>query len=80
VDYYAPGRSAVIFRRVIGSTAGEGCVPELWVDGIRIRGGDWNFLSPAAIDGVEVYVGTNIPIEYATSSCGVVLVWTKRGS
>jgi len=80
VDYYAPGRSAVIFRRVIGSTAGEGCVPELWVDGMRIRGGDWNFLSPAAIDGVEVYVGTNIPIEYATSSCGVVLVWTKRGS
>ena len=79
VDYYGPGRSAVFFRRVVGSGSGEGCVPELYLDGLRIRGGDWSFITPSAVDGVEVYMGANIPIEFATNSCGVVLVWTKRG-
>ena len=37
------------------------------------------FLSPVSIEGIEVYVGEKIPIEYAgANGCGVILVWTKR--
>jgi len=77
VDYYGPGRSAVMFRRVVGSAGGDGCSPDLYLDGMRIRGG-WDFIAPTAIAGVEVYVGINAPIQYSANPCGVVLVWTGR--
>lgn len=79
VDYYGPGRSAVIFRRIVGTGGGDGCVPELYLDGMRIRGADWGFIAPSMVDGVEVYLGANVPINFSTNACGVVLVWTKRG-
>jgi hypothetical protein len=78
VDYYGPGRSAVMFRRVTGSSSADGCAPDLFLDGMRIRG-NWDFIGPTAIAGVEVYVGINAPIQYSTNPCGAVLVWTKRG-
>jgi len=78
VDYYGPGRSRVVFRRMLGSRHGDGCSPSLFLDGMRIQG-DWDFIAPSSIAGVEVYVGINAPIQYSSNPCGVVLVWTKRG-
>lgn len=79
LNYGGPGRTQVLFRRMVGGADGtDGCQPELFVDGLRIRTANWSFLVPAWIAGIEIYVGSNIPIQYAINSCGVVLVWTKR--
>jgi hypothetical protein len=78
VDYYGPGRSAVFFRRVVGAAGSDGCMPDLYLDGMRIRGG-WDVIPPSAVAGAEIYIGrANTPIQYAINPCGVVLVWTGR--
>lgn len=70
------GKRVVQFNRADGS--GGGCVPPIYVDGMRLPNA-LDYLSPQWIDGIEVYVGNNAPIEYAGfASCGVILVWTRR--
>lgn len=63
-----------------------GCTPDVIIDGMRVmEGADEidNLIRPGDVDGVEVYTSsTGVPPEYAGvggSSCGAVLVWTKRG-
>jgi hypothetical protein len=77
VDYGGPGSTLVRFR---GS--GEGlrgpCVPPLYLDGIRMAGTTWDFISPTWIEAVEIYVGREAPPAYV-NACGAVLVWTRRG-
>lgn len=64
--------------------SGGACEPTLWVDGMRYRldpGLGW--AEPiGAIQAVEVYRGAaEVPGEFSgtDASCGVVVVWTKRG-
>jgi len=77
VDYGGPGSTLVRFR---GS--GEGmrgpCIPPLYLDGMRMVGTTWDFISPAWIEAVEIYVGREAPPAYL-NACGAVLVWTRRG-
>lgn len=67
-----------------------GCEPDLYVDGAihrqrmpsnpsehRLDGFD--VLAIAEIEGVEVYSGPEAPLRYQ-SPCGVILVWTRRGT
>ncbi len=62
------------------------CAPALWVDNhhwgnIDLDGqGPDRALYPADIEGIEVYRPTNVPIDFSTfdSSCGAIVVWTKR--
>jgi Carboxypeptidase regulatory-like domain len=81
---------AITFRRRADPNAEYGCVPDLYLDGTlmqdsttasvyRPRLGDYNVVSPAVIEGIELYVGQNTPMQYK-NVCGVVLVWTRRGS
>lgn len=64
-----------------------GCQPLLYLDGRQYidsvergwqRIDDFNVVTPAAIEAVEVYIG-NAPPEFRNEGCGVILIWTKRG-
>ncbi len=77
VDRLGMGNARVRFLRAVsGGTAGQGCEPGVWVDGIRSRD-PWNDVPPMTIEALEVYVGAIGPVQY-NHSCGVVLVWTRR--
>ena len=63
------------------------CFPRVVLDGLVInRGGDEpayldRMLDPAAIAGVEVFsTASGVPAQYGGvgSSCGVILIWTRR--
>jgi outer membrane cobalamin receptor len=63
-----------------------GCTPDVIIDGLRVmQGADEvdNLVRPGEVDGVEVYTSSaGVPPQYAGvggSSCGAVLIWTKRG-
>ncbi len=72
-----------------GSDPLGGCEPQIWLDGQRymdkvdLQRGDishverLNFITPAAIEAIEIYVG-NPPIRF-NHVCGAVLIWTRRG-
>jgi hypothetical protein len=58
-----------------------GCRPTLWVDGARLmtsEGAD-HLLQTMDLEAVEVYHSSTVPVEFGSSSCGVIVVWTKRG-
>jgi hypothetical protein len=66
-----------------------GCEPDVYLDGIRMRDripsspaenqlDTVDLVPPAAIEGVEVYIGAVAPIQY-DHPCGVILIWTRRG-
>jgi hypothetical protein len=59
------------------------CAVDLWLDGARfeLASGDIdNLVDPSEIAGIEIYNSALAPPEYRTgsSSCGVILIWTKR--
>ncbi len=60
------------------------CEPTIFVDGVQLSasaGGSLNdFLTPARIEGVEVYSSiSTVPAQFHTGTCGVILFWTQRG-
>ena len=81
-DPRMPSRGFLAFRRM-----GTLCTPTVYLDGIRIGderqpAGIDDILDPAVVAGVEVYRNTaGIPPQYSGtgSSCGVVLIWLRRG-
>jgi len=66
-----------------------GCEPDLYLDGVLYRetsgfGGEqrvsnFDIVGVPEVEGVEAYTGPNAPLQYQ-NSCGVILVWTRRGS
>ncbi|MGD8277502.1 MAG: carboxypeptidase-like regulatory domain-containing protein [Gemmatimonadota bacterium] len=76
VDYVGAGRRHVFINR------GVGCTPMLWVDGNVLDNTNFDIIRPEVIEGVEIYIGASIPLQfhYAASDCGVIAVWTRRGS
>jgi len=67
-----------------GPPAG-GCLPRLFLDGIRVSydsDADINsFVDPEAVEAVELFRGpSEIPVEYNdnNSQCGVILIWTRQ--
>jgi hypothetical protein len=72
-----PGRSGWVMR------GRGGCVPALYVDGMRLRfAGDRvdEWADPDDLEGVEVYTGAQAPPEYgADTGCGAILLWTRDG-
>ena len=58
-----------------------GCRPTLWVDGARLmtsEGAD-HLIQAMDLEAVEVYHSSTVPVEFGASSCGAIVVWTKRG-
>ncbi len=94
VMFVEAGRRVIRFRRwpdpeMRGDrNAVYGCVPDIYLDGALLQdhpGGvytarlsDYNMVDPTQIEGVEIYMGANTPIQYK-NPCGVVLIWTRRG-
>ena len=81
-DPRMPGRGFLALRRM-----GTTCIPTVYLDGVRIGGGRDpagidDIVNPGVVAGVEVYRNTaGIPPQYwgTGSSCGVVLIWLRRG-
>lgn len=75
VEYLGAGRRRVFVSR------GNTCTPMFWVDGILNDNTDFDIVRPEVIEGVEIYIGANVPLQFhrAVSDCGVIAVWTKRG-
>jgi hypothetical protein len=81
-DPRMPSRGFLAFRR-----HGTNCIPTVYLDGIRIGGGRDpagidDIVNPSVVAGVEVYRNTaGMPPQYwgTGSSCGVVLIWLRRG-
>lgn len=64
-----------------------GCIPAIFVDGIqinRVRASDDldDFVAASAIEGIEVYRGAGQQVGrfHDSRGCGLILVWTRRGS
>ncbi len=84
----APGPTAW----VLGRRGGGRCQPALVLDGTLTlvggrdtgRGRDIPMdeaVSPAEIDGIEIYLGPGAvpgPLNLTDTSCGVIVVWTRR--
>jgi hypothetical protein len=83
-----PGRTMLRFNRQVGTGSSlPGCEPAVFLDGMLIqdqieepRLQDFNRVPPSAVAAVEVYVGSNTPLQYRRTACGAVVIWTKRGS
>lgn len=81
-DPRMPSQGFLALRRM-----GTLCIPTVYLDGIRIGdarqpAGIDQILDPSVVAGVEVYRNTaGIPPQYSGtgSSCGVVLIWLRRG-
>jgi len=63
---------------------GRTCAPTVFIDGVRMIGlGGMSIndmVDPSVVAGVEMYRGVaGRPAEYWGSSCGVVLIWLRRG-
>lgn len=76
VDYGGAGQRRVFVNR------GGGCTPMLWVDGVVLDNTNFDVIRPEVIEGVEIYIGATVPLQfhYAAGDCGVIAVWTRRGS
>jgi hypothetical protein len=77
VDFIDPGRTRIALRRNPGAGTGEGCAPQVYVDGQRIVR-QLDAIEPAIVEGIEVYAGALAPPGYG-NSCGAILIWTRRG-
>ncbi len=67
-------------RRRLMVTRNQGCTPMLYLDGVLGDNTSFDVVRPVTIEGIEVYIGAMIPIQYkAKTDCGVILIWTRRG-
>ena len=67
-------------RRGSGFTSGS-CVLPVYLDGVLISDNDVDRIPAEAVMAAEVFQGSNAPIQYrGWSSCGAVLLWTRRGN
>jgi len=66
---------------------GSRCAPLVWLDGQGLFAGDIDLdaFDPRSFEGIEIYSGAaSVPVEFqgnqrASSSCGTILLWSRRG-
>lgn len=66
-----------------------GCEPDIYLDGVlyretsgfgtELRVSNFDIVGVPDVEGIEAYTGPNAPLQYQ-NSCGVILVWTRRGT
>lgn len=77
-----PGTEALSNRRSGGGALGR-CRLKPYYNGTPMEGFDLDILPPEELEALEVYQGSNVPIEYLDPlqvdgpSCGVILIWTR---
>jgi TPR repeat protein len=79
-----PGAPAIVYSRRRTGATDEGCRLEIYLDGVRMEGYDFDEVTPMQVEALEIYQGLDVPVEYqrrsSQSGCGIVLVWTRRGA
>lgn len=71
------GRTEVYFTK--GGTAGR-CYPTIWLDGQPMRNMNIDEITASDLLAMELYMGgTQMPPQWASNSCGLIIVWTKEG-
>jgi hypothetical protein len=78
VSYDGLGRFQVLMARAVRFSSGDGCSPRLLIDDLPSDIGWLQDLQPQRVEAIEIYGGANAPLRY-NDSCGVILVWTRRG-
>jgi hypothetical protein len=72
------GRTSVTLAR-----SGRTCRPEIFVDGLHLRGASVDDVIVPDLEGVEVYPGPSlVPARFsamAPTQCGAIIIWTRRG-
>lgn len=84
----SPKSLAVSSRNTTGISRTPPCLMDVYLDGALVAGftlGERGSISLdelnlASVEAVEVYRGAETPAEYrnSTSTCGVILIWTRR--
>ena len=66
--------------QILGRMTGFGqtCNLRIFLDGVPMEGWDFDSIPPEYLEGMEVYQGLAVPIQYGPA-CGVVLLWTRGG-
>ena len=67
---------------------GSRCAPLVWLDGVPLSAMEFDLdsMDPSTYEGIELYSGpASVPVEFqgnkqASSSCGTIVLWSKRGS
>jgi hypothetical protein len=63
---------------LLGTVPMGRCVPDIRLDGVPASPADLRSITPEVMEGMEVYMGLQIPREFeAPGRCGVILVWTR---
>ena len=79
VEWRGLGGIRVLSNRGARGFSASGCPLALYVDGMLMTDFDVDMISPRSVEGLEVYNGSNAPIQYQFQHpCGVVLVWIKH--
>lgn len=57
------------------------CIPSIILDGVRLPGleGIDRLVSPGDVETIEVYHGTELPVQYGLNTCGGVVIRTRMG-
>jgi hypothetical protein len=72
------------YGRTFVRVRGSRCPPQVVIDGMAVNSGnefELDDLHPMTVEGIEVYTGAGIPVEYqsGTVSCGLIVVWSRIG-
>jgi hypothetical protein len=69
--------------RIATTRSGSNCAPKMLVDGSPVADSDVdNMIQPQDVAGIEIYRGpSEVPGRWMgyRSSCGLIVIWTKRG-
>jgi hypothetical protein len=76
------GISLLPSRRIGNIVRVRGCSPLLWVDGVRLPGGELDeVVQPSDVAAIEIYTSyAGIPAQFfdRTATCGTLVVWTRN--
>lgn len=76
----APGRYGARFATYSGSRAA--CIPDMWLDGQRVRGMEIDDLPANTVEGLELYDSfATVPFQFSHTAnavpCGTIVAWTR---
>lgn len=70
------GSQVFVNQRVTFSDGRDGCLPDVWLDGVRSTLRSFDMMRADEIAGIEIYTGGTAPGKF-NDLCGTVAVWTK---
>ena len=76
------GKYGVRFA-TFGGTRGAGCLPDLWLDGVRARGMEADDIFASTVEAMELYdTFATVPMQFSqltnTVPCGTIVIWTRQ--